>query len=126
VVGKDVGENVVYVAQGSANRWLQSRRLRTAPADWIAGHAPATRFRCTARTRYRQQDQGCTVEVAADRLDVQFDQTQVAVAPGQSIVLYAGDVCLGGAVITATDAAFGGMAPEPATTGQPQPLAQHS
>jgi tRNA-specific 2-thiouridylase len=126
VVGKDVGENVVYVAQGSANRWLQSRRLRTAPADWIAGHAPATRFRCTARTRYRQQDQGCTVEVAADRLDVQFDQAQVAVAPGQSIVLYAGDVCLGGAVITATDAAFGGMAPEPATTGQPQPLAQHS
>ena len=126
VVGKDVGENVVYVAQGHANRWLQSRRLRTAPADWVAGHAPAAQFRCSARTRYRQQDQGCTVEVAVDRLEVQFDQAQVAVAPGQSIVFYAGAVCLGGAVIAATDAAFGGMAPGPAAAnGQPQPLVQH-
>jgi len=57
---------------------------------------------------------------------VQFDQAQVAVAPGQSIVFYAGAVCLGGAVIAATDAAFGGMAPGPAAAnGQPQPLVQH-
>jgi len=127
VVGKDVAANVVYVAQGSANHWLQSRRLRTAAADWIAGVAPAARFRCTARTRYRQQDQGCTVEVGSDRLDVQFDQAQVAVAPGQSIVLYAGAVCLGGAVIAATDAAFGGLAcAAAAVRGEAPPLAQHA
>ena len=110
VVGKDVAANVVYVAQGGANKWLQSRRLRTERPDWVAGLAPATHFRCSARTRYRQADQRCTVDVFADRIEVCFEQAQVAVTPGQSIVLYADAVCLGGAVIAATDAAYGGMA----------------
>ena len=121
VVGKDVASNVVYVAQGGANRWLQSRRLRTEKPDWVADSAPAPHFHCTARTRYRQTDQDCIVDVFADHLEVCFDQTQVAVTPGQSIVFYAGEVCLGGAVIAATDAAFGGMAahaaPAPAANG---------
>ena len=114
VVGKDVAANVVYVAQGGANRWLQSRRLRTEKPDWVAGAAPAPHFRCTARTRYRQADQDCTVEVLADRVEVRFEQAQTAVTPGQSIVFYAGAVCLGGAVIAATDAVFGGMVPQAA------------
>jgi tRNA-specific 2-thiouridylase len=109
-VGKDVAANVLFVAQGGENHWLQSRRLHADRPSWVAGAAPAETFRCTARTRYRQTDQDCVVTLAAGGIDVHFDQAQRAVTPGQSVVLYAGAVCLGGAVITATDAAFGGLA----------------
>ena len=111
VVGKDVAANVLVVAQGGESRWLQSRRLRAEPPSWVAGFAPAGDFRCTARTRYRQSDQSCTVKLVSDGIEVQFDEPQRAVTPGQSVVLYAGAVCLGGAVIAATDAAFGGLSP---------------
>ncbi len=111
VVGKDVAANVLYVAQGSENHWLQSQRLHTEAANWIAGAAPAKHFRCSARSRYRQTDQDCSVSVRQDGLEVRFDQPQRAVTPGQSVVFYAGEVCLGGAVISATDAAFGGLMP---------------
>jgi tRNA-specific 2-thiouridylase len=111
VVGKDVTANVLYVAQGGENHWLYSRRLRSEPPSWIAGAAPATRFRCTARTRYRQADQACAVSVTDDGLEVRFDEPQRAVTPGQSVVLYDGEVCLGGAVIAATDAPYGGLLP---------------
>lgn len=111
VVGKDVTSNVLFVAQGGENHWLHSRRLLSETPSWIAGAAPATRFRCTARTRYRQTDQACEVSVLADSLEVRFDEPQRAVTPGQSLVLYDGEVCLGGAVIAATDAPFGGLQP---------------
>ncbi|TAM61479.1 MAG: tRNA 2-thiouridine(34) synthase MnmA [Rhodanobacter sp.] len=128
VVGKDVAANVLWVAQGGENRWLYSRRLQAESATWVAGAAPAADFRCTARTRYRQHDQGCAVSVLGDRLEVRFDEPQRAVTPGQSVVLYAGEVCLGGAVIAATDAPFGGLLPTSlpspssvATSGDRQP-----
>ncbi len=111
VVGKDVTSNTLFVAQGGENHWLQSHRLCAEVPSWVAGTAPAQRFRCTARTRYRQSDQHCTVDVVANGIDIQFDEAQRAVTPGQSVVLYAGQVCLGGAVIAATDAAFGGLSP---------------
>ncbi|HUW52786.1 MAG TPA: tRNA 2-thiouridine(34) synthase MnmA [Rhodanobacter sp.] len=117
VVGKDVAANVLLVAQGGENRWLYSRRLQAESATWVAGAAPAADFRCTARTRYRQHDQGCVVSVLGDRLEVRFDEPQRAVTPGQSVVFYAGEVCLGGAVIAATDAPFGGLLP----TSPPSP-----
>ncbi|HJU38907.1 MAG TPA: tRNA 2-thiouridine(34) synthase MnmA [Tahibacter sp.] len=110
VVGKNVARNELLVAQGNANRWLDSRRLVAGEASWTAGAAPAAEFRCTAKTRYRQADQACTVRVDGDRLDVIFDDAQRAVTPGQSVVLYDGDECLGGAVIDATDAPYGGLA----------------
>ncbi|WP_426702973.1 tRNA 2-thiouridine(34) synthase MnmA [Rhodanobacter sp. Col0626] len=111
VVGKDVAANVLYIAQGGENRWLYSRRLQTEAPTWIADMAPAVEFRCTARTRYRQSDQACLVSVQDGSLDVRFDEPQRAVTPGQSVVLYAGEVCLGGAVIAATDAPYGGLLP---------------
>jgi tRNA-uridine 2-sulfurtransferase len=111
VVGKDVPTNVLYVAQGGENQWLQSSRLRATDAHWISGVAPASGFRCTAKTRYRQVDLPCTVEVDGDVLHVRFDEPQRAVTPGQSVVFYDGEVCLGGAVIAATDAAYGGLLP---------------
>ena len=80
-------------------------RTRTEAAHWIAGAPPAARFDCTAQTRYRQNDEACTVTVLADgRLDVAFHRPQRAVTPGQSLVLYDGEECLGGAVIAGTDA----------------------
>ncbi len=105
VVGKDIARNLLYVDQGIDSDWLHSRRLRSETAHWISGTAPGDEFRCTAKTRYRQQDVDCTVQVLADgTLDVAFDAPQRAVTPGQSLVLYRGDVCLGGAVIAETDA----------------------
>jgi tRNA-specific 2-thiouridylase len=105
VVGKDVAGNVLYVDQGHDSPWLQSRGLCSETAHWIAGAPPATRFECTAQVRYRQHDQPCDVEVMDDgTLQVRFAREQRAVTPGQSLVLYLGEQCLGGAVIAATDA----------------------
>ena len=111
VVGKDVAANVLHVAQGGENHWLQSRRLLAESPTWVAGVAPAAEFSCTARTRYRQSDQRCRVSLRGAGLEVSFEASQRAVTPGQSVVFYDGDVCLGGAVIAATDAPYGGLAP---------------
>jgi tRNA-uridine 2-sulfurtransferase len=98
-----VEANVLYVDQGDS-AWLDSRQLRSGPAHWIAGSPPAGDFRCRAQVRYRQSAQECAVRVADDgTLQVDFDQPQRAVTPGQSVVLYVDDECLGGAVIEATD-----------------------
>ncbi len=109
VVGKDVELNVLYVDQGHDSPWLQSRSLRTEAMHWIAGQPPASRVSCTAQTRYRQADEDCGVEVNDDgSVSVQFARPQRAVTPGQSLVLYDGDTCLGGAVILHTDAPAAG------------------
>ena len=111
VVGKDIERNVLYVDQGHDSPWLQSTRLRSEPAHWIAGQPPSARFECTAQTRYRQPDEACEVEVLDDgSLQVAFARPQRAVTPGQSLVLYDGDVCLGGAIILSTDAPVAGQA----------------
>jgi tRNA-specific 2-thiouridylase len=105
VVGKDVANNVLYVDQGVDSPYLYSQTLQSEVAHWIAGAPPASRFQCQAQTRYRQPDQICEVSVRDDgSLEVHFAQPQRAVTPGQSLVLYDGDICLGGAVIAATDA----------------------
>ena len=111
VVGKDIERNVLHVDQGHDSPWLRSTTLCSEPAHWIAGQPPAQRFRGTAQTRYRQPDQACEVEVLDDgSLSVRFEHPQRAVTPGQSLVLYDGEVCLGGAIILATDAPVAGQA----------------
>ncbi|HLI18733.1 MAG TPA: tRNA 2-thiouridine(34) synthase MnmA [Rhodanobacteraceae bacterium] len=104
VVGKDVAANIVYVDQGHENRWLQSRSLAASRVHWIAGAPPSAVFECTAMTRYRQTPQECRVAVDGNRCTVHFMASQRAVAPGQSVVFYRGEECLGGGVIDATDA----------------------
>lgn len=105
VVGKDVERNRVVVDQGHDSPWLQSQSLITAAADWVDGSPPAAEFDCSARSRYRQSDQACRVRVLeSGGLHVRFARSQRAVTPGQSLVLYADEVCLGGAVIECTDA----------------------
>lgn len=108
VVGKDVGRNVLYAVQGNANEWLLSTRLQASCPTWVAGKAPASEFRCVAKTRYRQPDQACRVQLTGAGCLVEFDQPQRAVTPGQSVVFYDGEVCLGGGVIECSNAAFGG------------------
>ena len=105
VVGKDVAANVLYVDQGHDSPYLQSSTLRASQATFTAGEAPAAQFSCTAKTRYRQPDEPCRVEIFGDgALQVRFERPQRAVTPGQSVVFYAGEECLGGAVTDATDA----------------------
>ncbi len=97
VVGKDIERNVLLVAQGEHHRALYSRGLVAAQLHWIGGE-PTTR-RLNAKTRYRQPDQACVVRQDGGNLVVEFDAPQRAVTPGQSVVFYDGDECLGGGVI---------------------------
>ncbi|MBP6310335.1 MAG: tRNA 2-thiouridine(34) synthase MnmA [Arenimonas sp.] len=105
VVGKDMHENILFVDQGIDSEWLHSTHLISETAHWVAGYPPAVEFNCTAKTRYRQHDVACSVLVLADGcLSVHFNEPQRAVTPGQSLVLYIDDICLGGAVIAQTNA----------------------
>ena len=99
VVAKDLATKRLIIGQGHEHPLLMSRSLFTQKIDWVAGTAPEMPFRCTAKTRYRQPDQTCLVSVEGDGLRVGFDQPQRAVTPGQSVVFYIDDVCLGGGVI---------------------------
>lgn len=103
VVGKDPNGNRLVVDQGDSPL-LRASALRSEAMHWIAGAPPAFPLRCEAQVRYRQPPQPCTVVPAADGIVVRFDTPQRAVTPGQSVVLYRGAECLGGAVIAATDA----------------------
>jgi len=102
VAGKDIGKNILRVVQGVDHPALYSRYLQASELHWIAGVAPAKSFECSARIRHRQPLQECTVTVRSEReCNVRFRQPQRAVTPGQSVVFYRGDECLGGAVINA-------------------------
>ena len=104
VLHKDMAHNVLYVGQGHDHPWLMSRRLLAGQLSWIAGEAPRAGARLTAKVRYRQRDQACRIEsLEADAMTVVFDEPQRAVTPGQSIVLYQGEECLGGGIIEWAD-----------------------
>jgi tRNA-specific 2-thiouridylase len=99
VAAKDLARNVLVVVQGHEHPRLQSNALEADDASWIAGRAPEP-GRYAAKTRYRQADSPCRlIEASQQRFALDFDAPQWAVTPGQSAVLYDGEVCLGGAVI---------------------------
>lgn len=103
VVGKDLERNVLFVAQGEDHPALYSKSLVASGLNWIGGAPPDKTFTCTAKFRYRQQDQGVTVHVKDDdTCEVVYDEPQKAVTPGQAVVFYDGDICLGGATIDRT------------------------
>ena len=100
VVGKDMDNNRLLVAQGADHPALFSYGLLAKQCDWVDRTTKDQPFRCTVKTRYRQTDIPCFVTpIDDDTLEVIFDDPQAAVTPGQSAVFYQGDVCLGGAII---------------------------
>ena len=100
VVGKDMENNRLLVAQGADHPALFSYALIAKKCDWVDRTPKKESFKCTVKTRYRQTDIPCTVNpIDDDTLEVIFEQPQAAVTPGQSAVFYLGDVCLGGAII---------------------------
>jgi len=104
-VEKDLAHNVLVVSQGEDSPRLFTRYAKASGITWIADAAPVeegTPFRCTAKYRYRQPDQSVTAVVKGDTLLLAADDAQRAVTPGQSVVLYLGDVCLGGATVDET------------------------
>jgi tRNA-specific 2-thiouridylase len=106
VARKDMATNTLWIVPGHDHPWLLAERLHAQDASWVAGHPPPPGARLAARTRYRQADHACTVIEADDgELELAFDAPHWAATPGQSAVLYDGEICLGGAIITQTTAA---------------------
>ena len=103
VIGKDLENNRLLVAQGEDHPMLWSTRCRGEDLTWVSGEAPAPEgetFLCTAKYRYRQQDQPVEAMWRGRELWLRSLEPQRAVTPGQSAVLYDGDRCLGGAIVT--------------------------
>ena len=101
VAKKDMATNTLSVVQGHDHPWLQSHTLHAQQASWVSGTAPAPSDTFAAKTRYRQADSPCSIDSAnATDFSLRFPGGQWAVTPGQSAVLYDGDVCLGGGIIT--------------------------
>ncbi len=102
VAAKDVAQNQLIVVQGHDHPRLFRRSLVAHPMHWIAGSPPADTFQCLARCRHRQPLQACTVTLSQEDIttaEVAFDQPQRAVTPGQAVVFYTGQICLGGGTI---------------------------
>ena len=99
VARKEMASNTLCVVQGHDHPWLLSHRLSANDTSWVAGHAPVNGA-LAAKTRYRQQDASCAFDAGTGgAFELHFEQAQWAVTPGQSAVLYDGEVCLGGGVI---------------------------
>ena len=100
VIGKDITKNILIVGQGNDQNDLFSNQLIASKTCWINRQEPSFPLNCFAKIRYRQTDQKCQVELTQnDSLKVSFDEPQRAVTPGQYVVFYQNDRCLGGAII---------------------------
>jgi tRNA-specific 2-thiouridylase len=99
VAEKDLAHNVLIAVQGD-HPLLYKKQLKASQLHWISGQAPEKSFQCKAKIRYRQADQACHVSLSGNNsAEVVFEIAQRAVTPGQSIVFYQNDICLGGGII---------------------------
>lgn len=102
VARKDMSNNSLYVVQGHEHPWLKTLTVHSEQPHWIAGSPPSPDLALGAKTRYRQQDAACVfTQEDALSFTLEFDAAQWAVTPGQSAVVYAENVCLGGGIIAA-------------------------
>ncbi|CUA81107.1 tRNA 2-thiouridine(34) synthase MnmA [Anoxybacillus suryakundensis] len=100
VVGKNVKDNILYVAQGFDNELLYSDAIIATNVNWVSDRKPSEPISCTAKFRYRQPDVPVTVEMIDETTArVSFEQRVRAVTPGQAVVFYNGEQCLGGGTI---------------------------
>ncbi len=100
VLEKDLENNILIVGQGHDHPLMLHNTLEASQLDWCSNRPLLKPLRCMAKTRYRQADQACYLEpIGEDRCKVTFDQPQRAITPGQSVVLYDGEICLGGGII---------------------------
>lgn len=100
VVDKDIKNNILYVAQGENNPVAFTYGLEASNLNWISKKKMPDNFTCTAKFRYRQPDQGVKVILGENNTcKVIFDKPQRGIAPGQAVVFYDGEVCLGGGII---------------------------
>jgi tRNA-specific 2-thiouridylase len=100
VARKDMQQNQLIVVQGHDQPLLLSQELATLEMHWISGTAPDTSRIYAAKTRYRQRDAACQISISSnDVARFSFDTAQWAVTPGQSVVVYDGEICLGGGII---------------------------
>jgi tRNA-specific 2-thiouridylase len=99
VVAKDLKQNRLIVGQGHAHPWLQSTQVIAQQLNWISDIPPIDNFTATAKVRYRHKDAPCQVRIENNKAIIEFENPQWAVTPGQSIVFYQDDLCLGGGII---------------------------
>ncbi len=104
VIGKDMEKNILFVSQNQTDNAIMSNQLEAESLTWISGEPPSGELRLSAKIRYRQADQECELSITGDRAQVSFSQPQWAATPGQSVVFYARDICLGGGIIDRTNA----------------------
>jgi tRNA-specific 2-thiouridylase len=101
VVSKNIDKNILVVTQGTNHPRLFAKTLFTDSLHWISGLTPAFPLHAFAKTRYRQQEQACIInQIEENQYRIDFIEAQRAITPGQSIVLYQNDICLGGGIIT--------------------------
>ena len=104
VARKDLKKNTLWVVQGHDHPWLLTHELKAVHTSWISGVAPQPEEAVTVKTRYRAPDGACHIIAnASDTITLAFPEPQWAATPGQSAVLYSGEVCLGGGFIDVID-----------------------
>ncbi len=111
VLSKDLERNVLLVGQGNNHPLLFARALHVSDIYWVNPVELAEPLRIAAKVRYRQADQACRLEKTATGYRVEFDEPQRAVTPGQSVVFYDGEICLGGGVIESAELWLDGERP---------------
>ena len=103
VVKKDVQNNILYVAEGHDHPSLYTTGLIATHVNWLGINRPTQPLTCTAKFRYRQHDQDITITPHSDgTFHIEFQEPQRAITPGQSVVFYQNDICLGGGIIDKT------------------------
>lgn len=100
VIGKDVEKNILYVANGDESSWLHTTSCIVSGVNWLHTYKPKNEFQCSAKFRYRQQDNDVTIQfINNDTVFVSYPQGISSVTPGQEAVFYLNEECLGGGVI---------------------------